>query len=277
MPGSTRARLFACVRRLGLSLSAMKRDYYEILGVPPEATQEEIQRAYRRKAFELHPDRNGGSREAEEAFKALTEAYAVLRKPEARTRYEETRSRGTTGFDPTDALRDLFADPYLGSLFSQLAREMDRQGLRFDEAYLRQVFGRGSGGAFMGGFVFVGPWGPRFGSRPRRPSAEPQGVGEPPALTRRRGLLGRLLDLALPAPDRGRTLPGDIRYTLPLAPETLKGGGTVRISVPGNTGRQIFDVRVPPGARDGTRLRLAGKGHGTEGRGDLYLEIRESS
>ncbi len=254
----------------------MERDYYEILGVHPSATREEIQRAYRRKAFELHPDRNGGSREAEEAFKALTEAYAVLGKPEARTRYEETRARGAAGFDPTDALRDLFADPYLGSLFSQLAREMDRQGLRFDEAYLRQVFGRGPGGAFMGGFVFVGPWGPRFGSRPRRPSSEPQGVRQPPSLTRRNGLLGRLLDLALPGPDRGKSLPGDIRYTLPLSPETLEQGGTVRISVPNDTGRQVFDVRVPPGARDGTRLRLAGKGHGTEGRGDLYLEIRES-
>jgi DnaJ-class molecular chaperone len=88
--------------------------------------------------------------------------------------------------------------------------------------------------------------------------------------------LGRLLDLALPGPDRGKSLPGDIRYTLPLPPETLERGGTVRISVPGDTGRQVFDVRIPPGAREGTRLRLTGKGHGNEGRGDLYLEIRES-
>ncbi len=254
----------------------MRRDYYDILGVPPSATREEIQRAYRRRAFELHPDRNGGSREAEEAFKALTEAYAVLGKPEARTRYEETRSRGTAGFDPTDALRDLFADPSLGILFSQLARDMTRQGLRFDEAYLRQVFGRTPSGAFMGGFVFVAPWGARFGARPQRPNAEPQGAREPPALPRRNGLLGRLLDLALPAPDRGGTLPSDIRYTLPLASETMKQGGTVRIALPGSGGREVFDIRVPPGARNGTRLRLAGKGPGTEGRGDLYLEIRES-
>jgi len=60
------------------------KDYYAILGVPRNATQEEIKRAYRRLALKYHPDRNPGNKEAEEKFKEISEAYQVLSDPEKR-------------------------------------------------------------------------------------------------------------------------------------------------------------------------------------------------
>ncbi|MCX7697443.1 MAG: molecular chaperone DnaJ [Bacteroidales bacterium] len=66
-----------------------KKDYYEILGVPRNATQEEIKKAYRQMALKYHPDRNPGDKEAEEKFKEAAEAYEVLSDPEKRKRYDQ--------------------------------------------------------------------------------------------------------------------------------------------------------------------------------------------
>jgi molecular chaperone DnaJ len=81
----------------------MKKDYYEILGVPRDATPEEIKRAYRRLALKYHPDRNPGDKEAEEKFKEIAEAYDVLRDPEKRAMYDRYGHTGlqSKGVSPT--------------------------------------------------------------------------------------------------------------------------------------------------------------------------------
>lgn len=66
----------------------MTKDYYEILGVSRDADEEEIKKAYRKKAFQYHPDRNQGNREAEEMFKKVGEAYSVLSDPQKRAAYD---------------------------------------------------------------------------------------------------------------------------------------------------------------------------------------------
>lgn len=63
-------------------------DYYQLLGVPRDADGEQIKKAYRKLALEFHPDRNQGSKDAEEKFKEVTKAYEVLREPEKRSMYD---------------------------------------------------------------------------------------------------------------------------------------------------------------------------------------------
>lgn len=92
-----------------------RRDYYEVLGITSAASEDDVKKAYRKIAFESHPDRNPGDREAERRFKEATEAYEVLRDREQRARYDQfghaapggggAQGFDVSGFDLADALR----------------------------------------------------------------------------------------------------------------------------------------------------------------------------
>jgi len=96
-------------------------DYYEILGVARNADEAELKKAYRRLAIECHPDRNRGSKEAEEKFKELAEAYGVLGDPHKRQMYDRFGKEGLrgAGFAPGfSSVEDIFSS--FGSIFDDL-------------------------------------------------------------------------------------------------------------------------------------------------------------
>ncbi len=268
------------------------RDYYAILGVPESAPEDEVKRAYRRLALRHHPDRNRGDKRAEERFKEISEAYAVLMDPGRRREYDalrRARAEGARGRAPRwrqeDLFRDLFTDPRTASVFDDLTREWTRQGLRFDEAFLRDVFFRGRGVIIVGrfGIRWVGARRPRAGVE-RVPEGGP-GTAAGETVASRPGFLGwlggrlaetgRLLARAL-APAAEGTRRGDLQYEIALTAGDLREGGRYRLTIRRPGGAEELLVRVPPGLRTGTRLRLRGKGEprpdGTPG--DLYLHVR---
>src|SRR5512138_804507 len=97
-----------------------KRDYYEVLGIERGASEESVKKAYRKLAFDHHPDRNPGDKDAEARFKEATEAYEVLRDPDKRAQYDRfghtpfggggAGPGGFSGFDLADALRAFMRD-----------------------------------------------------------------------------------------------------------------------------------------------------------------------
>ncbi len=106
-----------------------EKDYYKILGVSRDATEEEIKKSYRRTAMQFHPDRNPGNKEAEEKFKIASEAYEVLRDPEKRQLYDRYGIEGLkgTGFTGFRGFEDIFTT--FGDIFEDFFG-FGRQGRR---------------------------------------------------------------------------------------------------------------------------------------------------
>jgi len=118
------------------------KDYYKILGVSRDATEEEIKRSYRKIAMQYHPDRNPGNKEAEEKFKIASEAYEVLSDPEKREIYdhygiEGLKGTGFTGFrgfdDIFSAFGDIFEDFFgFGTTYKRRTKARPGADLRYD-------------------------------------------------------------------------------------------------------------------------------------------------
>src|SRR2546428_3238957 len=119
---------------------AIKRDYYEVLGVGRNATAEELKRAYRKLALQYHPDRNNGDPQAEARFKEINEAYEVLSDQSKRQRYDTFGHAGTQGMPGFDfggagfgGINDIF-DMFFGAAAAGRTRTGPRRGadLRLD-------------------------------------------------------------------------------------------------------------------------------------------------
>ncbi len=267
------------------------KDYYKILEVDADASEEQIRKSYRRLALKYHPDRNPGDPNSEERFKEIAEAYGVLIDPAKRAQYDqwqragpqERMAGGGFQYSQEEIFQDLFRDPRFSRIFQDLFSEFERAGFRFDQRFFDQVF-FGGRGVFFGG-IFV--WGP-FGSsrmRIRRPKERahvetfdgPQ--IQPFGFLKRLGkkIGGFLLggQKTLPhKPQSVTTRPQDLTYTLTLPSDDAQRGTWLTIAIDRGQGRERLKVKIPPGTQPGTRLRLTGKGvrQGDES-GDLYLTV----
>jgi curved DNA-binding protein CbpA len=257
------------------------KDYYRALGLPQEAGEDDVRKAYRRLALQWHPDRNAGDPRATERFKEISEAYAVLVDPVKRREYDRARQLGAgSGFRHTreDLFRDLFADPRASGIFEELARELERMGMRVDSRYFQQTL-FGGRAVVTGGVFVITPLTPVLGLL-RFARAAVRGARRDPEPQAPRSLLGWLADL-------GRWLLGgpagalkgaesrDLTIHLRLSRTEAEHGGRKRLTVEREDGRDELLVNIPSGVRPGTRLRLRGKGRRTPGSppGDLYLAV----
>ncbi len=138
----------------------MARDYYGVLGVPRNASDGEIKKAYRKLAMRYHPDRNPGKEGwANEKFKEINEAYAILGDPQKRKQYDQFGTVGDIG--------DIFSSPFTRTTFQEMMKDFGGAGLRFD--FLDDIFGdflKGRGSSFSFGSFGGRPGRVRFEARP---------------------------------------------------------------------------------------------------------------
>lgn len=120
----------------------MAKDYYAVLGVPKDASAETIKKAYRKLALKHHPDKNPGNSQAEEKFKEITEAYAVLSDVEKRRQYDQF---GDSGFHQRYSQEDIFRGADINSIFREFGF-----GFGNDDLF-SQLFGGGRGRVHPGG------------------------------------------------------------------------------------------------------------------------------
>jgi molecular chaperone DnaJ len=253
-----------------------KRDYYEVLGVERQATDQQIKSAYRKLALKYHPDRNPGNTHAEEAFKEAAEAYAVLADREKRSLYDRfghagvSTAAGGAGFDPTifADFSDIFAglgDVFgFGDLFGTGRRRRGGPQRGADLRYDLEIsFEESASGAETTIQI------PRDETCDtcRGSGAAPGTSPETCAQCRGTGQLRYqqgFLTVARPCPNCRGT-----GKTIAKPCESCQGAGRV-------TRERKLTVKIPPGIATGQRLRLYGEGeHGSAGGppGDLYVVV----
>lgn len=266
------------------------KDYYTILGVTQECSEEDIRRSYRRLAMQYHPDRNPDDTAAEEKFKEVAEAYGVLTDPDKRRQYDSCRNRGAAysngqaggfSYSQEDILRDLFNDPRFQHMFNGLLREFQRSGFRHNSQFVRKSFFGGKGNIFLGGiFLFGSLAGPLLkGQANKRLSGKSsvmKSLGSAVGALITKGRNKPRRQPSSPAPPQSKDF--DTTYHTPLTADELRRGKTIQILVYGQEGEETLQVTIPPGSRNGQKLRLRGKGRpGPLGNGDLYLNLVEKS
>ncbi|PID41122.1 MAG: hypothetical protein CR981_04685 [Proteobacteria bacterium] len=260
------------------------KDYYQILEVTPDSSEEEIRKNYRRLAMTWHPDRNPDQPEAEERFKDIAEAYGVLTDPVKKREYDACRVSGRNGredgngpssfqYSQEEILQDLFRDPRFQQLFRGLLHEFQRSGFRANNSFIRRCFFGGRGGLLFGGlFLFGTLAGPVIIASARKSLPKRKSI-----LKQISSRLGLLLGNQPPVDNRvTQTGDDDIVYITPVSSEELREGTVVQVVSQGPDGRELLRVKIPAGSRNRQRLRLRGKGrYGGRRRGDLYLELEK--
>ena len=277
------------------------RDYYEVLGVKKNASDEEIKRAYRKLAMKYHPDKNPNKKEAEERFKEINEAYAVLGDKEKRKQYDTFGAEGFhQRFTQEDIFRGFDFDEILSSLFGGRGKRefrFGRGGFDFGDLYGNQGTYRDMGRMRQKGEDLVyelsisleeaALGGEKRISYRKDGKIEEISVKVPPGIPSGKKL--RISGKGMEGRNGG--LPGDLylQVTVREHPVFTREGDDVivdkevtfseaslgtTVEVPTLEGMK--KVKVPPGTQSHAKLRLRGIGiprFQREGRGDEYVRI----
>ena len=236
------------------------KDYYAILGVPKDATQEEIKRAYRELAKKYHPDKNRGDPKAEERFKEINEAYAVLSDPKKRAEYDRRGyvegAEAYQNFFPQD-LFDLFEELF-GVRLGARARPKGGDIKLEVEADLETI---AKGGEVRVRYRRRVPC-PTCGGSGGRSQVCPTCRGSGRVETYHRTIFGTLVQESVCPHCKGTG-----RILVQTCP-TCGGRGVVEAD-------ETITVEIPPGIDEESYLRIPGMGHvGPGGAGDLYLKVK---
>ncbi len=218
----------------------MSKDYYQVLGVPKNATDDQIKKAYRKLAMQYHPDRNPGKEKwANEKFKEINEAYGVIGDPQKRKQYDQFGTVGNIG--------DVFGSSFTRTTFEDLMKDFGGAGLRFD--FLDDIFGevfKGRGVSFKVFGSGVGPAGAKFET--------PTGIS---------------LDEILRQAQRPQRQ--NVRYQITITKEQAAQGLEKDLVRRGKKLR----VKIPPGVRSGTEVRLRNARQTTDGQpGDILIQVK---
>ncbi len=249
-----------------------EKDYYKILGIGKNASQDEIKKAFRQLARKHHPDVNPGNKEAEEKFKEINEAFQVLGNSEKRKQYDQF---GSSGFKPQDfsgfrwpSFDDLFSDFGFGDIFdifsgARGAREREGADLRYDiEISLEDVFNGLTTKIEIPHFAKCSTCN-GTGAKPGflKECSECEGVGEIRRM--QRNMFANIINVIPCMKCRGT---GKIATKLC---ETCNGEGKIKKI-------KKIEVKIPKGIDDGQYLRIADGGElGENGGppGDLYIVV----
>jgi len=216
----------------------MAKDYYQILGVPRSATDEEIKKAYRKLGMQYHPDRNPGKEEwANKKFKEINEAYGALGDPQKRKQYDQFGTVGNIG--------DVFGSSFTRATFEDLMKDFGGAGLGL--GFLDDVFGE----LFRGGEFSFKIFGSGFGPGDR---FESRGIN---------------FDEILRQTQRPRRQ--HVRYEITITRSQAARGlekGLVRI------GKKLR-VKIPAGTKSGMKIRLRNARQTTDAQpGDILIQVK---
>ncbi len=220
----------------------MAGDYYKILGVERNASDADIKKAYRKLAMKYHPDRNQGDKKAEERFKEMSEAYAVLSSKEKRQQYD---TFGAEGFNQRFSQEDIFRGFDLNSIFKDF----------------------GFGGSFNSGDLFGKMFGGTAGGGPGSFGGFPGGGFS----------FNNMNSHSCGSGGCGSKKSPDRTSELSITLEEAFHGTEKRVTIRREgLGTEDVTVKIPPGIDTGKKLKLKGKGQSSmQGLppGDLYIKI----